>query len=109
MTAWPSGRDFAFTIFDDADSQTLENGRPVYDLLGELGFRTRSRSGPSAARACPRTAARRATSRTTSAGSKICKPPGFEIGFHMATSHTSRRDETIAALDDSRSTSGARR
>jgi hypothetical protein len=39
MTGWPGGKDFAFTIFDDADSQTLENGRPTYGLLAELGFR----------------------------------------------------------------------
>ena len=40
MSAWPEGRDFAFTVFDDADSQTLENGRPIYELLGGLGLRT---------------------------------------------------------------------
>ena len=37
---WPGGKSFAFTIFDDPDSQTLEAGREVYALLADLGFRT---------------------------------------------------------------------
>ena len=36
---WPGGKRFAFTIFDDADLQTVENGTPVYDFLYELGMR----------------------------------------------------------------------
>ena len=35
-----AGESFAFTIFDDPDSQTLEAGREVYTLLADLGFRT---------------------------------------------------------------------
>src|SRR5690242_16679355 len=37
---WPEGRRFAFTVFDDPDFQITERGRPVYDFLGSLGFRT---------------------------------------------------------------------
>lgn len=37
---WPSGRKFAFTVIDDTDWATLENVKPVYDLLAELGMRT---------------------------------------------------------------------
>ena len=37
---WPDGRSFAFTVFDDPDSQTLEAGREVYAFLASLGFRT---------------------------------------------------------------------
>ena len=37
---FPEGRKFAFTILDDTDDATVENVRPVYDLLTELGFRT---------------------------------------------------------------------
>ncbi|MGA2255753.1 MAG: hypothetical protein ABSG53_13995, partial [Thermoguttaceae bacterium] len=37
---WPDGKQFAFTVFDDTDSATLENVAPVYGLLNDLGFRT---------------------------------------------------------------------
>lgn len=36
---WPGGKQFAFTIFDDTDDQTLANGPAVYALLTELGMR----------------------------------------------------------------------
>jgi len=99
MSAWPGGKDFAFTVFDDADSQTLANGRPVYELLAELGLRTTKSVWPVRGPGVP------------SDGGETCDEPhylrwvrelqqtGFEIGFHMATSHTSSREQTIAALD----------
>ena len=37
---WPDGRRFAFTVFDDPDSQSLEAGRAVYSFLEDLGMRT---------------------------------------------------------------------
>jgi hypothetical protein len=37
---WPDGRAFAFTVFDDPDSQSLSTSREVYALLNDLGFRT---------------------------------------------------------------------
>ena len=40
---WPDGKRFAFTVFDDADNDRLENVRPVYDFLASLGvFTTKS-------------------------------------------------------------------
>jgi hypothetical protein len=35
---WPGGKQFAFTIIDDTDKSTLENVRPMYDLLFEQGL-----------------------------------------------------------------------
>ncbi len=37
---WPGGHKFAFSIFDDTDWATVENVKPVYDLLADLGMRT---------------------------------------------------------------------
>jgi hypothetical protein len=37
-TPWPDGKRFAFTVFDDPDSQTWQAGREVYALLRDLGF-----------------------------------------------------------------------
>lgn len=35
---YPDGKRFAFTVFDDTDSGTIETVGPVYDLLEELGI-----------------------------------------------------------------------
>jgi hypothetical protein len=40
MSRFPGNKSFAFSIFDDTDNSTLENIRPVYRLLRDLGFRT---------------------------------------------------------------------
>jgi hypothetical protein len=37
---WPGGKQFAFTFCDDTDFATVENTRPVYAFLSELGMRT---------------------------------------------------------------------
>lgn len=99
MTRWPEGRDFAFTIFDDADSQTLENGRPAYDLLADLGFRTTKSVWPVRGPGVPSDRGETCDEPHYLDWVKRLHEDGFEIGFHMATSHTSGREETIAALD----------
>jgi hypothetical protein len=40
LSAFPDGKKFAFSIFDDTDVGTLEYLRPIYELLDRLGFRT---------------------------------------------------------------------
>lgn len=37
---WPNGCEFAFTVLDDTDNDTIHNVRPVYDLLAECDMRT---------------------------------------------------------------------
>ncbi len=37
---WPDGKRFAFTVFDDPDSQPLEESRVIYGFLRDAGFRT---------------------------------------------------------------------
>src|SRR5881397_2840861 len=37
---FPGGKRFAFSILDDTDDSTLENVKPIYDLLRERGLRT---------------------------------------------------------------------
>ncbi len=96
---WPDGRRFAFTIFDDPDAQTVEAGKRVYGLLGDLGFRTTRGVWPGR------------TVRTPNSGGASCEDPeylrhtqslqaaGFEIGYHNHTRHSSTRDEIIGGLD----------
>ena len=106
---WPEGKDFAFTVFDDSDFVTMENGPPVYDLLSELGFRTTKSVWPCSPGS--------ETDHTSDAiydydiGGDTCddrdylnwvldlQRQGFEIGFHNATFVTSRRGFTKKALD----------
>ena len=38
--AWPDGKTFAFSVFDDTDDSSLESGPDVYALLRSLGFKT---------------------------------------------------------------------
>jgi hypothetical protein len=96
---WPDGKSFAFTIFDDPDAQTYEDGRLVYSFLSDLGFRTTRGVWPGPA------------VRTPNSGGETCANPqyrqhtidlqemGFEVGYHNATKHTSTREETRGALD----------
>jgi len=91
-TVWPKGGRFAFTIFDDPDAQTTEVAREVYSMLRDLGFRTTK--GVWAVRG----------PRQPSDGGGTCDEPpyrhlclelqasGFEMGWHNATLHDSRRN-----------------
>jgi hypothetical protein len=97
--SWPDGKRFAFTVFDDTDSQTLETGRAVYEFLAACGFRTTKSVWPV-----------RGNGKPSDHGATCDEPDyrewvqdlqrlGFEIGYHMATSHTSTREETIHGLE----------
>jgi len=37
---WPNNKEFAFTIIDDNDNSSINNVKPVYDLLETLGLKT---------------------------------------------------------------------
>ena len=101
-TAYPNGAEFAFAILDDTDDTTVSNGRPVYDLISSLGIKATKTvwaidtpledQGP------------------YFAGETLSSPKylewvhelsaaGHEIAFHNATMGSSRRDDTIAALN----------
>lgn len=96
---WPDNKSFAFTIFDDTDRATLANIRPVYDLLCQTGLRITKSVWPLKGTSEP------------SAGGVTCedeaylrwlygiREKGFEIGYHMATYHSSVREETIRGLE----------
>jgi hypothetical protein len=97
---WPDGKRFAFTVFDDTDSATLENVRNVYALLGDLGFRTTKscwvvhgdpKLGKFPGDTCDRPEYLQWLLEL--------QAKGFEIGWHGPTWHGLPRAETIAALD----------
>jgi len=97
---FPGNARFAFTILDDTDDSTVENVRPVYDLLAELGFRTTKTAWPLD---CPE------GSRLYLAGETLADAEylafvrslvatGFEMAYHGATMETSTRDRTERGL-----------
>ena len=96
---WPGGHRFAFAIFDDTDGTTLENGPPVYDLLTDLGLRTTKSVWPLAPRRAGTTGGATCADPAYASWSQSLQDQGHEIGFHNATDATSRRAETLAALD----------
>lgn len=99
-TAWPEGKAFAFTIFDDPDSQTLECGRQVYAFLADLGFRTTKGVWPVRGQRTPSDHGGTCAEKDYLAWVQQLQRQGFEIGLHNVTLHTSTREETIHGLDE---------
>jgi hypothetical protein len=96
---WPDGKRFAFTIFDDPDAQTVASGRPVYDLLTDLGFRTTKAVWPVRGTGTPSDRGETCDEEDYRKWVEHLQIRGFEIGLHNATSHTSTREETRRGLE----------
>ena len=96
---WPDGKDFAFTVFDDTDLATVENTRPVYDLLGQLGFRTTKSVWALKGAYPPVIGGMTADDPAYRAWTLDLQAAGFEIGSHGATYHSSPRDLVIRSAD----------
>jgi len=96
---WPDGKQFAFSIFDDPDSQTMQGSTTLYTLLSDLGMRTTI--GVWSVAANPRF---RSDAGMTCADPEYLKwilelqSRGFEVGFHNATAHSCLRQQTETAL-----------
>jgi len=96
---WPGGKKFAFTVFDDADDHVNNDVQDVYKFLKELGMKTTKSIWPNKGSGEP------------ICGGLTCEDPGyldwiyqlqedgFEIGYHLATYHSSYRQENINALN----------
>ena len=96
---WPNGKQFAFTIFDDTDSATLSNVKPVYAFLSDLGFRTTKSVWPLYGKRTPVCYGSTCEDPEYLAWVKGLQRKGFEVGYHMATFHTSNRSETLRGLE----------
>ena len=99
---YPSGAEFAFTILDDTDDTTVANGKPVYNLLSELGLRTTKTvwafDTPPENRG-PYFAGETLSSPEYLEWTRELAADGFEIAFHNATMGSSVRRDTLRALD----------
>jgi hypothetical protein len=97
--AWPGGKTFAFTVFDDTDASTVANTKPVYDFLRELGFRTTKSVWPLAGTEPPAVVGGSTCAEPDYlAWLKTLQAEGFEIGYHNATFHSSKRAQTAEAI-----------
>lgn len=98
---FPDGKRFAFTIFDDSDLATVENVKPVYELLSRLGIATTK----SVWVYTGEDATDRFHGSSTLADEEYARfikrlqGEGFEIAFHSASNGSSRRETTISALE----------
>jgi hypothetical protein len=96
---WPDGKRFAFTVFDDPDSQPFEESRVIYGFLRDAGFRTTKgvwplgpyREGNSRSESCANPAYLQHV--------RDLQKDGFEIGFHGAALSSSPREQTQRALE----------
>jgi len=96
---WPDNKKFAFTIFDDTDRSSLEDSKIIYQYLEELGFKT------------TRSVWMLKSDDNSEEKGITCenslyldwlleiKKKGFEIGYHNATSNSSKRENTKKALE----------
>lgn len=105
---YPDGKEFAFTIVDDAECGTVANLEPVYSLLGDLGLRTTKTVWVQGTSNPDRFGA---TSETLEDQNYLqfvleLQQKGFEIAMHMAAPGTSRRSETISAYETFRTLFG---
>ena len=91
---WPGGKDFAFTIFDDPDQDTVENLETVYPFLCDLGFRTTKAVWPIQGDSKKATTCENERYLELVLG--LCKEQGFEIGLHnvYAVGHVALRERT---------------
>ena len=95
---WPDGKAFAFTVFDDPDAQNLEEGRRVYGLLADLGFRTTRGVWPGAAVRTPNSPGETCENVSYRRHNVALQEQDFEIGYHNATKHSSTREEAVRGL-----------
>ena len=96
---WPGGKSFAFTIFDDTDLSTVANTQAIYSFLYDLGLLTTKSVWPTRGRDIPRIGGATCEDHDYLAWVESLQARGFEIGYHCATYHSSRRNETARGLD----------
>lgn len=96
---WPGGKDFAFTIFDDPDHDTVENVAAIYPFLGDLGLRTTKAVWPIRGNGTPKVGGATCEDEQYLKWILSLKEQGFEIALHNVTHHTSTREQTARGLD----------
>ena len=97
---WPDGKNFVFTVFDDTDNSTLNNTKPVYSFLIDNGFLTTKSVWTIPGE-------EEGTHKGTTCHDfdylnwlKSLNKLGFEIGYHMASYCSTKREYTDKSLEE---------
>ena len=104
---WPEGKQFAFTVFDDPDGQSLETSERVYGFLLDMGFRTSKAIWPVGPLREPNSRGDTCASKPFRQHAIALQRRGIEIAYHLAAPHSSTREESIDALECFRDYFGA--
>ena len=96
---WPEEKSFAFSIFDDTDNATVENIRPVYALLNELGIKITKTVWPLRSDPGDRFFSQSLQNQDYLDFILELQASGFEIGYHGARGGSNPRQITLEALD----------
>ncbi|MEA3458729.1 MAG: hypothetical protein U9R21_08650 [Candidatus Thermoplasmatota archaeon] len=98
---FPDGKKFAFTICDDTDLSTVQNIKPVYDLLNEIGMRTTKTVWTYPTNDSTNWANRGQTLSDSLYRVFIIglRDKGFEIASHGLRGGDSRRSEILEGMD----------
>jgi hypothetical protein len=103
---WKDGKEFAFTFCDDTDFSTLENVRPVYDFLAQLGIRSTKLVWLANGDTNGRNSGDTCENAAYNAWLVELQKKGFEIGLHNVACSSSKRDQIEAGFDKFRSLFG---
>jgi hypothetical protein len=95
---WPERKSFAFTIVDDTDCSTVENTKPVYDLLADNGLLTTKTVWPLSATGKPITSGDTLENPKYRAWVLELATQGFEIAMHGVSDGSSDRQRIIEGL-----------
>lgn len=101
VVEWPEGKRFAFTIFDDTDRTTLDNGPQVYSALTDLGYRVTKTVWPLdlPVGRSPDVVGMTCANPAYLAWVKDLERAGHEIAVHNVTAGPSKRETTILGLN----------
>lgn len=99
MRRFPADCQFAFTIFDDTDFSTVENTRPVYEFLSELGMRTTKSVWPLASVQESEIQGETLEDPTYLRFVLEIKSRGFEIALHNVRNFDSPREVVCSGLE----------
>lgn len=98
---YPDGKKFAFSVIDDTDVSTVENIKPIYDLLEKLRFRTSKTIWMKNCIGKSKNFYRSQTMENPEYAEYVqsLKEKGFEICFHGASMESSPREFILDALE----------
>ncbi len=104
---WKNGKKFAFTFCDDTDFAVLENVKPVYDFLDDLGMRTTKLVWLSKGNETERNSGDTCEDKEYLDWLISIQQRGFEIALHNVSASSSSREKIEEGLERFKSLFGS--